>query len=80
MFIKGFPPNTTEELIRDYFGKFGNIESVRAMSKEGELIAAMVCFSSPEQALNAKTQASTLAFNGKQLSINFYEIKEIRKI
>ena len=41
---------------------------------------AFVCFEKPEDAGQAKTNHHNHPVNGKQLYINHYEIKELRKI
>lgn len=40
---------------------------------------AFVCYKSPEEASRAKASLNQTVFNGKQLYINHYEIKEVRK-
>jgi RNA recognition motif-containing protein len=80
LYVKNFPPNTKEPELREFFGKCGEIESVKIFSKEGEAVYAFVCYKSPDAAALAKQQLHQQTFNGKQLYINHYEIKEIRKI
>lgn len=80
LYVKNFPPNTTEQQLREYFGKFGEIESVKIFSKDGEAVYAFVCFKNPDNAALAKNQLNQQTFNGKILYINHYEIKEVRKI
>lgn len=65
--------------MEEVFAKFGEIESIRLNQKEGEAVYAFVCFKSPDGASKAKNELNQTPFNGKQLYINFYEIKEVRK-
>lgn len=80
LYVKNFPPTTTEAELRDYFGKYGEIESIKLFPKEGEALYAFVCYKSPDHAALAKQQLNQSTFNGKQLYINHYELKEVRKI
>jgi polyadenylate-binding protein len=80
LYVKNFPPNTTKEQLEDLFTKYGDIENIKIFPKEGESVYAFVCFKSPESASRAKTELSNQVFNGKQLYINHYEIKELRKV
>jgi polyadenylate-binding protein len=56
LYVKNFPPNTTTEQLKEYFSKYGDIESIKLFPKEGESLYAFVCFKNPDQALHAKTQ------------------------
>lgn len=80
LYVKNFPDNTTEEQLRAYFEKYGEIESIKLHHKEGAAVYAFVCYKSPESATYAKQQSATQTLNGKQIFLNFYEQKEIRKI
>jgi RNA recognition motif. (a.k.a. RRM, RBD, or RNP domain) len=44
LYVKNFPPNTTEAELRQYFEKFGQIESVKLFPKEGEALYAFICY------------------------------------
>jgi polyadenylate-binding protein len=79
LYVKNFPPTTTSDQLKELFGKFGDIESIKIFPKEGEAVYAFVCFKNPEAASTAKAGLHQQPFNGKQLYINHYEIKEIRK-
>lgn len=79
LYVKNFPPTTTTEQLKELFGKFGEIESIKIFPKEGEAVYAFVCFKNPEDASKAKQALHQQPFNGKQLYINHYEIKEVRK-
>jgi RNA recognition motif-containing protein len=80
LYVKNFPPNTTEQQLKEFFAKFGEIESVKIFSKDGEAVYAFVCFKNPDNAALAKQHGPQQTFNNKTLYINHYEIKEIRKI
>ena len=79
LYVKNFPPTTTNAQLQEVFAKFGTIESIRIFPKEGEAVYAFVCFTSPEAASLAKANLHQQSFFGKQLYINHYEIKEGRK-
>jgi RNA recognition motif-containing protein len=79
LYVKNFPPTTTKQQLEELFGKYGEIENIKLFPKEGEAIYAFVCFKNPEKASQAKAELNQTTFNGKQLYINHYEIKEIRK-
>jgi RNA recognition motif-containing protein len=78
--VKNFPPTTSSEELKELFVKFGEIESIKLLPVEGEPLYAFVCYKSPDAAAIAKQTLNGYTLNGKQLYINFYELKEIRKI
>jgi polyadenylate-binding protein len=80
LYVKNFPPTTTEEELRELFGKYGEIESIKMLPKEGEALYAFVCFKQPDAAALAKQQLNLQTFNNKLLYINNYELKEVRRI
>ncbi|CDW85840.1 polyadenylate-binding protein [Stylonychia lemnae] len=80
LYVKNFPPNTTEQQLRDLFGSYGEIESLKLLPKEGEALYAFICFVSPDSAALAKQQLHLHSLNGKQLYINNYELKEVRQV
>jgi len=78
LYVKGFPENWTEEDLRSHFSKFGEIESLKMHPpNEQKKLYAFVCFKKPDEASSAKEQ---LTINDKRLTINHYEIKEIREL
>lgn len=79
LYVKNFPAGTTKEQLEELFSKYGEIENIKLFPKDGEAIYAFVCFKNPEKASQAKAELHQQTFNGKQLYINHYEIKEIRK-
>jgi len=81
LFVKNIPETCAEKDIRDLFGKFGEIESVRLFSKEkGKNPYCFVCFHRPDHASKAISELQGIEFQGRALQINHYEIKEIRKL
>jgi len=80
LYVKNFPQSTTHEQLTELFQKFGEIESIKMFPTNEEPVYAFVCFKSPEAASSAKNQLNQSPFNGKQLYINHYEIKEYRKM
>lgn len=89
LYVKNFPGNTTKEQLQQLFEKYGEIESIKVFyakdkpdappTAEKEALYAFVCFKNPESASKAKAELHTSQFNGKQIYINHYEIKEQRK-
>lgn len=81
LFVKNIPDQCTDKDVRDLFGKFGEIESVRLFPKEkGKNPFCFVCFQKPDCAQKAKEELQNAEFMGRSLQINHYEIKEIRKL
>ena len=88
LFVKGFPDDTTEEDLRNYFNQLcenkDSIESLKLeMDKKDPAKAkfAFVCFKNPEEANNVKIKAANHPdVKGRKIQINNYELKEIRKI
>lgn len=54
LYVKNFPPTTTEAELRTYFEKYGDIESIKLLPKEGEALYAFVCYKQPDSAALAK--------------------------
>ena len=78
LYVKGFPENWTEDELRNLFKEFGDIESIKMHPpNEEKKLYAFVCFQKPDQASSAK---ENLTINHKTLTINHYEIKEIREL
>jgi len=79
LYVKGFPENMPEDDLRKLFAQYGEIESLR-MHPPGEDVKklyAFVCFKKPDEASSAK---ENLTINDKALTINHYEIKEVREL
>jgi RNA recognition motif-containing protein len=59
LYIKNFPPETTEQSLRELFSAYGTIESIKIFPEGSEgktALYAFVCFEKPENAFEAKTQ------------------------
>lgn len=54
LYVKNFPPTTTEDELKEFFSKVGELESVKIFSREGEALYAFVCYKNPEHAAQAK--------------------------
>lgn len=82
LYVKGFPENITEQALKDLFSAFGEIESLKLIPPETGVkkLYAFVCFKKPDEASTAKEKLNGSAFEGRTLTINHYEIKEIREI
>jgi len=80
LYVKGFPDTMTENELRQHFSAFGEIESLR-MHPPGDNVKklyAFVCFKKPDEASSAKENITTI--NDKTVTINHYEIKQIRDL
>jgi len=79
LYVKGFPDTMAENDLRELFARYGEIESLR-MHPPGENVKklyAFVCFKKPDEASSAK---EGITLNDKTLTINHYEIKEVREL
>lgn len=80
LYVKNFPPTTTKEQLEELFSKHGPIESCKVCPKEGEALYALICYKNPDSASKAKSDLNQYPMSGKQLIVNYYEIKEQRKM
>ena len=81
LYVKGFPENCTEEDLRHVFEPHGEIESLRLHPTDKEKkLYAFVCFKKPDEASSAKEKLHNTLMKDKTLTINHYEIKEIRQL
>jgi len=79
LFVKGFSNETTEDDLRQLFGNYGEIESLKLFSqKDNKMPFAFVCYKTPDTASNVKQQQ--LQLNNKPLYINHYEMKQQRDL
>lgn len=68
-----------EQDLQALFSKYGDIESLKLFpQKDQKQPFAFVCFKTPDQASNAKTQLSTHQIDNHPVYINHYEIKQYR--
>ena len=79
--MKGFPNTFTEENLRNLFGHFGEIESIRILpTQDGQPSSrAFVCFKQPDVAATARSNLHNQIIEGKHLFVTNYELPEIRK-
>lgn len=78
--IKNFPLTWGEDDITRLFSPYGEIDSIKLdKSQEGNHFA-FVCFKLPEASTIAKEALTGSNFDGKDLIINHYEIKEYRDL
>lgn len=81
LYVKNFPPNTTEEDLRKRFAEYGEIESLKMFQNDKkDNVYAFVCYKTPDQASLAKNQLNKETLGERPLYINHYEIKEYRDI
>ena len=81
LYVKGFPENITEADLQQVFEPFGEIESLRLHPTDDEKkLYAFVCFKKPDEASSAKEKLHNTVMKDKTLTINHYEIKEIRQM
>jgi RNA recognition motif-containing protein len=90
LFVKGFPEDITEEKLREFFnGVTGQPDAIESLKlekdKNNPAIAkfAFVCFKSPDIAITVKNklnQDPNQNLAGKRLTVNNYELKEVRQV
>jgi RNA recognition motif-containing protein len=81
LYVKNFPNDYTKENLIDLFKIYGEIENVRLdKGKQTGNAFAFVCFKEPTDAAKAKQNLQNHTVGGKMLLINYYEIKEVRKL
>jgi len=65
IFVKNFGTETSEQQLRDYFGKYGEIKNVKIMQTDKQdasggkqsLGFGFICFTKPEDAQRAHSEA-----------------------
>lgn len=80
LYVKNFPNNWTKDQITLLFKPFGEIENIRLDHGKTGNAFAFVCFKEPTDAAKAKQTLQNNTVEGKMLIINYYEIKEVRKM
>lgn len=71
----------SEDDLKQVFEPFGEIESLRLHpTDKDKKLYAFVCFKKPDEASSAKEKLHNQMFKEKTLTINHYEIKEIRQL
>jgi polyadenylate-binding protein len=81
LYVKNFPNQYTKDDLTNLFKTFGEIENIRLdKSQQTKNAFAFVCFKEPTDAAKAKSNLQNHSIEGKMLLINYYEIKEVRKL
>jgi RNA recognition motif-containing protein len=81
LYIKNFDPSMGEEELIAKFKDYGEIEKVKMFKDEKQKnVYAFVCYKTPDAATNAKNALNRTTLGDRQLYINHYEIKELRKV
>lgn len=81
LYVKNFSEGTSKEDLEKLFGQYGTIENIKvAKNENNQSLYAFVCFTTPDQAASAKQALNGRPFEGKQLYVNNYELKEYRKV
>ena len=68
--------------MKELFGQYGEIESLKLIPSGDttKKLYAFVCYKKPDEASTAKEKLHNTSFEGRTLTINHYEIKEIREM
>jgi len=81
LYVKNFPNSYTRDDLMNLFKQYGEIENIRLEHGQNTKNAfAFVCFKEPTDANKAKQNLQNTPIDGKMLMINYYEIKEVRKL
>jgi RNA recognition motif-containing protein len=81
LYIKNFDPSMGEEELVAKFKDYGEIEKVKMFKDDKQKnVYAFVCYKTPDAATNAKNALNRTTLGDRQLYINHYEIKELRKV
>lgn len=81
IYVKSFPPETTDDSLKEMFSEFGEIQSCCvSLDSDGKSKGfGFVCFSNPEDAENAVKAMHGKEMNGRQLYVNRAQRKEERQ-
>lgn len=81
LYVKNFPNHYTKDDLTNLFKNYGEIENIRLdKGKTTGNAFAFVCYKEPTDAAKAKSNLQNHNCEGKMLLINYYEIKEVRKL
>lgn len=81
LYVKNFPNSYTKDDLMNLFKTYGEIENIRLEQGPSTKNAfAFVCYKEPTDAAKAKQNLQNHHVEGKMLMINYYEIKEVRKL
>lgn len=81
LFVKNLDDSVTDDKLRDEFSPYGTIASAKVMrdDKGASKGFGFVCFSAPEEATRAVTEASGKMLAGKPIYVALHQRKEMRK-
>jgi RNA recognition motif-containing protein len=80
LYVKNFPNGWGKDQLGNIFKPYGEIENIRLEHGSTGNAFAFVCFKEPTDAAKAKQHLQNHNVDGKMLIINYYEIKEVRKM
>ena len=80
LFVKNFPTEWKEEDIMNVFAPFGKIDKIKLNATNNRTGQAFVCFSTPEEAARARSNLNLTNYQGHQIQIVGYELKEDRDL
>jgi RNA recognition motif-containing protein len=80
LFVRGFLETYDENRLREIFGLYGEIESIRILQvKEGQNTSrAFVCYKQPDCAALARAHLHRRLIDGSMLLVTNYEPPEVR--
>ncbi|GBG91851.1 hypothetical protein CBR_g53742 [Chara braunii] len=81
LYIKNLEDSIDDERLRMEFGTYGTITSARVMRDEKGISKGFgfVCFTAPEEATKAVTEANGRMLNGKPIYVALAQRKEVRR-
>ena len=80
LYVKNFPNSWDQKNLENLFGTYGKIENIKLETGFQSNTFAFVCFEKPDACSQAKQALQGQTYDGKQLVINHYEIKEVRDL
>jgi polyadenylate-binding protein len=81
LFVKNLDDTVDDDKLREEFGAYGTIASAKVMRDDKGVSKGFgfVCFSTPEEATKAVTEASGRMLAGKPIYVALHQRKELRK-
>jgi len=81
LFVKNLDESVDDDKLREEFGAYGNIASAKIMrdDKGASKGFGFICFSAPEEATKAVTEANGKMLSGKPIYVALHQRKELRK-
>lgn len=80
LYVTGFPQTWNEKNIKDIFKPYGEIASIKFDEENMTNPYAFVNFKTSESCHNAISAMKGVVFDNKMLTVNQYEIKELRQL